>query len=152
MKNWWCVPTNIRHWKKRRAQSSLEFLVLTSAMVIGVASVIIIAQGILTQAIVDKHEATLAAIEDAIVREIALAGRAVEGYERTFTLAATIDGEEVAVAIIEETPPRADALLLSWRNSSRVRFLAEEVNGTLGLGVNTIRVNGNGSIIVNATG
>jgi hypothetical protein len=130
--------------RAQRGQSSVEFIILASVMLVGVSAIMVVAQGFLAQANHEKDQATLQAVETAITQELGLADRAATGYSRTFILPASIKGVAYTISIIEETPPRADAMIITWGNATTLIFLDPNVNGTLTPGTNTIVKNARG--------
>lgn len=128
----------------KRAQSSVEFLLLSSAMVVGLTLIIVVSHNMLAQVRDDQQQASLRAVENAIVRELDHAAITVEGYERTFSLPRTIDGNEYSITILEESPPRADVIILTWRDTTRRRFVPHNISGSLQPGENLIEHTANG--------
>jgi len=134
----------------RRAQSSLEFMILTAAMLVGVLALITVSYTILSQARADQDQASLRAIERAVMNELTHAALTADGYERTFTLPATIEGTEYNIIVYSaEPPPAKDFLIFTWNDITRVVFVEEEISGTIGAGKNTLRRTGTSLTVTN---
>jgi hypothetical protein len=134
----------------RRGQSSFEFVMLASAMLVGVTLTVVVATGMLAQLREDQQQTTLSAIELAVIRELDHAYTAPTGYSRTFVLPSSIDGAPYTTFVLEEIPPRSDALIFTWENTTRLKFLPYNINGTLGPGQNTVNKTANGLSVGNS--
>ena len=122
----------------RRGQSAIEFVLLASAMLVGVTLTIVIAHNMLAQVQKESQEAALTAIENAIKRELDHAYTTPSGYNRVFTLPYTVEETPYSVFVLEEIPPLSDAIIITWKDKTRLKFLPYNINGTIGPGTNRI--------------
>lgn len=122
----------------KRAQSAAEFVVLASAMFLSFCLVFIYLESMLVDYSESAKLSSVTAIQAAVVGEFELADKMPTGYERKFTIPETINGIAYTITLENETTPLKDAVLISLTGVNNVRFIEQDVNGTLRSGENTI--------------
>lgn len=135
---------------KRKAQSALEFVMLTSVALVGISVLIIAAQSMLLDVQHDQDEQVMGALLDAIVSELALADSQPAGYERTYTMPYSIDGVPYTIDVLEENnaAQASDGLRINYKDHQFLFFVAQNITGTINPGVNTL-TRAQGVIILN---
>ena len=129
----------------RHAQGSLEFTMITIAMMLVFASIIIIVEIRFLSIEQDRVDSLGYEMLDIVETELLLAELAGNGYVRTFTLPATLSGLPYNIYLNENTTSAgSDELIVVLESREYLRFLSTDVNGTLTTSQNTVK---GGSIV-----
>jgi hypothetical protein len=88
-----------------RGQSALEFLILAGFMFVATTMFLVVINGQSASFVFDAQQQEIIGVGDVLYEEILTAHRVHEGYQRTFTLPATInpytvtlqDGREISI-------------------------------------------------------
>jgi uncharacterized protein (UPF0333 family) len=127
----------------KKGQSSIEFIILISAVItFFIIAVIYLQQNLLSR---QKEEANLILKDTAlhIQEEISLAVRASEGYKRDFLLPVNILGRNYSINVSNQI-----IYLYTLDNKYALTLPTQEINGTFYSGKNTITKN-KGIIYIN---
>jgi len=130
--------------KKKNAQFAIEFIMLIAFMFVIFLGFI----AIITSKILEAKENERQEIAENIVllakNEIDLARSVSDGYARTFTLPAKVNGNSYTIEIVDNRE-----LVVNYLDREHVMFLATNVVGeNLNSGANTIRKE-NGVVYIN---
>ncbi len=123
----------------RRAQSAIEFTLITTAMLLIFSVAIIVAQSSFLKIAKDQSNAAVEALMDQVETEVTLAAKGGVGYSRTFSLPETISGDPYSITIDQVSPPGSDELVVIAQGKEHLRFLAYDVTGNVKKGNNTIQ-------------
>jgi len=130
--------------KMRKAQSSMEFVILTGFMVLAFLTFYIAIQSKMLEANRDNTENAVKQIENLVVNELKVAESVTDGYYREFDLPRRVNGMEYNVSIIAgvgDTPE----IVTKYGNKERVYFVPQlyvDSGSTVGRGLNNISKNG----------
>lgn len=130
--------------RARRAQSSLEFVIVIGAMVL---FLILLLAGISEQQGIKAAQERTFLVKDlaiSVQHELVLAAGARDGYERVFELPQTLINQEYAISLVEGLVYVATA-----DGKQSLALPVPTINGTLVKGNNRIRKQ-SGGVFVNA--
>lgn len=120
----------------KRAQAAVEFVVLSSAMLLAFSIVIIVMQDNLADYTSEGLQAGAQSIEETIEHEMSLAAAMPDGYERRFVLPESVQGKPYLIEAHSENPPARDWINISVAGKSTLKFIDAELVGTLQPGSN----------------
>jgi len=129
----------------RKAQTSMEFVILTGFMLMAFLVFYIVIQMQLVQANRDKLDVTAKQVETLVVNELKVAESVTDGYYREFELPRTIQGVDYQVQVLSGVGGTPE-IVVKYSNKERVYFVPQGyVNSlsTVAKGRNNIsKVNG----------
>lgn len=123
----------------KRAQSALEFVLITVAMLLVVSVAFIAAQNTYVGVQEERLEQQVNNYFTSIETEIAVAWDIGEGYERDIRIPPSLSGVPYTIDLrLNESPESSDELVMELREEEFFYFLAYPVNGTITHGWHTI--------------
>jgi hypothetical protein len=139
--------------KSKKAQTSMEFVILTGFMLMAFLVFYIVIQSKLVEA--NRNSVDLAAkqVETVIVNELKVAESVTDGYYREFELPQKVNGMNYTVSVIpgpSQGPTDVPEIVIKYNGRERVYFISQTyINGSskISKGVNNISKN-NGIILV----
>lgn len=124
----------------RRGQGAIEFVFITTAMLLFFTVAFIIAERNYVEIQEQRFEQTVYGLMDRVQSEFSAAFQAGDGYEREFYLPATIVGNPYDIRLaLNQTPRGKDELVVDVLGEEYFRFLQIPVNGTIGQGRHRIQ-------------
>jgi hypothetical protein len=136
--------------KKRKAQTSMEFVILTGFMLLAFLVFYIVIQSKLLEANRDSTDRAVKQVETLVVNELKVAESVTDGYYREFDLPYRVNGMDYFINItagVGDTPE----IVTKYSGKERVYFVPQTyVNSTstVGRGLNNISKT-NGMILIN---
>jgi hypothetical protein len=132
---------NAHRAHSRKGQSAVEFVLLASVALVGVAVLLIAAQRMFVDVQRDQTVQVVGALVEAVQGELVLAEGQPAGYERTFMMPRSFDGYTYTIRVRDEDAPLQDAVLVEFLDVSFLFFTSQELFGDINPGVNTLRKN-----------
>lgn len=135
--------------KTRRAQTSMEFVLLTGFMLMAFLTFYIIIQSQLLAANRDNVDNAVKQVEVLVVNELKVAESVTDGYYREFTLPYRVSGVDYNISIFSG-PGSTPEIVTKYSGKERVYFVPQVyVDGasTVGMGKNNISKE-NGVILI----
>ncbi|MGV8171378.1 MAG: hypothetical protein ACP5OA_01660 [Candidatus Woesearchaeota archaeon] len=136
---------NFMRIHKKKAQTSMEFVVLTGFMMLAFLIFYIVIQSKLLDANRDSIDIAVKEVESLVVNELKVAESVTDGYYREFELPQRVNGIDYTISIIAgvgETPE----IVTKYSGKERVYFVPQSyvnANSTVGKGLNNItKING----------
>ena len=131
----------------RKAQTSLEFVVLTGFMILAFLTFYIVIQSKLLEANRDSTDIAVKQIETLVVNEIKVAESVTDGYYREFELPQRVNGVEYTISIISGLGSNTPEIVTKYNGRERVYFVPQayvDNDSTVGKGLNNIsKIGGN---------
>ena len=113
----------------RKAQTSMEFVILTGFMLVAFLVFYIVIQVKLVEANRDKLDMTAKQVETLIINELKLAESVTDGYYREFELPQKINGMDYHVQILSGVGGTPE-IVIKYSNKERVYFVSQGyING-----------------------
>lgn len=130
-----------------RAQTSTEFVILTTFMLLAFLVFAFFIQQKMIDEVSKKNDIIAQDILDNVVNEIRLAESVSDNYERTFTLPYSPEG--LSYNIIINSDLAGSEIVITYDNKEKIYFLDAQINNasTLNIGNNHITKN-NGIILI----
>jgi hypothetical protein len=128
----------------RKAQTSMEFVILTSFMLVAFLIFYIVIEGKLVDANRSNTDDAAKQVETIVVNEISLAESVTDGYYRQFELPQNINGLNYTISIMQGAGNTPE-IVTKYSGRERVYFVQQGyVNGfsSVGKGMNNITKNG----------
>lgn len=114
----------------RKAQTSMEFVILTGFMLIAFLMFYIVIQIQLIEANRDKLDITAKQVETLVINEIKVAESVTDGYYREFYLPTNIQGLDYNIKILSGVGGTPE-IVIKYSNKERVHFLSQGyINGS----------------------
>jgi len=126
----------------KRGQSATEFVALASVMFLFFSLAFIYLESLLVDYTQSGRDSQMEAIQLSVQKELDLASRMPDGYQRKFRLPDSIQGSPYIVKIETEPAPLKDSLVVVLFGHESVVYLDEDVSGALKPGLNTLTKNG----------
>jgi hypothetical protein len=118
----------------KKSQSSLEFLLIITFMVMVFVSFFALANSKLGESQEQQVYGTATQLADLVVNQVELASGLNDGYSTTFTLPQNLEGASYAVSIIDERE-----LVVVFNGYEHVEFLPMNITGNpLQFGLNVL--------------
>ncbi|MFH1173967.1 MAG: DNRLRE domain-containing protein [archaeon] len=117
----------------RKAQTSIEFVLLFSFMLLVFVIFVILIQSKINDVKQERVMTKMRDIGGVVLEEVRLARSVSLGYARNFTLPRTIDGESYSIEIIDNND-----IVVHFKNDTVVLFLPANVTGNVSPGMNII--------------
>jgi hypothetical protein len=139
--------------RRKKAQSSMEFVILTGFMVLTFLVFYIVIQSKLIESNRDSTDKAMKQVETLIVNELKVAESVTDGYYREFSLPPRINGLDYNVSIMAgagDTPE----IVIKYGGKERVYFVPQTYvasTSTAGKGMNNISKD-NGLILLQHMG
>lgn len=130
--------------KMRKAQTSLEFVVLTGFMILAFLTFYIVIESKLLVANRDTVDMAVKQVENLVVNEIKVAESVTDGYYREFELPQRVNGIDYTVSIIAGVGNTPE-IVTKYGGKERVYFVPQayvDNDSTVGKGLNNISKNG----------
>jgi len=134
----------MRRFGSRKGQSALEFVMLSSILLVGIAVLIISAQSMLIDIAYDQDTKIVGVLVEAIKGELALADTQPIGYSRTFSLPLTFEGNSYGFVVTEESEPALDSITILYKQNTFFWFASQNLSGFIVPGQNTLVKSANG--------
>jgi hypothetical protein len=128
----------------RKAQTSMEFVILTGFMIMTFLVFYIVIQAKLVDANRDKTDQAAKQVENLVVNEIKLAESVTDGYYRQFELPQSINGANYSIDIIPGAGNTPE-IVIRYAGRERVYFVQQgyvKGSSTVGKGMNNVTKNG----------
>jgi hypothetical protein len=129
----------------RKAQTSMEFVILTGFMIIAFSVFYITIQAKLVEANRDSTDISARQVETLVVNEIKVAESVGDGYYREFELPQRVNGLDYNVSIMSGMGGMPE-VVVKYNGKERVYFVSQgyvDNESTVGKGYNNItKVNG----------
>jgi hypothetical protein len=129
----------------RKAQSSMEFVILTGFMLMAFLVFYIVIQVKLVEANQDTLDFSAKQVETLVVNEIKVAESVTDGYYRVFELPRQIKGMNYTIQILSGVAGTPE-IVIKYSNKERVYFVPQayvDVLSTIDKGTNNIsKING----------
>ncbi|MGV8086575.1 MAG: hypothetical protein ACP5N1_03005 [Candidatus Woesearchaeota archaeon] len=114
----------------RKAQTSMEFVILTGFMLMAFLVFYIVIQIQLVEANRDKLDITAKQVETLVVNEIKIAESVTDGYYRDFYLPLNIQGIEYTIEVLSGVGGTPE-IVVKYSNKERVYFVSQGyINGS----------------------
>lgn len=120
--------------KVMKAQSSIEFMILTGAVLFFFIGFLVYLQSNVSE---KEHERVNAALRDVVLDvqdEINLAAQSSEGYHRDFTIPPDVLGKNYSIIVLNGT-----IYANTLDGTAALSLPVEQLNGALKIGTNTLR-------------
>ena len=124
----------------RKGQTSMEFVILTSFMIVAFLIFYIVIEGKLVEANRGATDDAAKQVETIVVNELKLAESVSDGYYRVFTIPQNINGIEYNISVLSGVGNTPE-IVIKYNGNERVYFVQQAyVNSqsTIGKGVNNI--------------
>lgn len=123
-----------------KAQTSTEFVILTTFMLLVFLVFLSIIQAKMSQSIAEKNDLSAQSIIDTIINEIRLAESVTDNYERTFNLP-TLLPNGIPYKLNITGYDVGGEIVVIYENNEKVYFLDSQISNisTIDIGQNTIR-------------
>ncbi len=129
----------------KKAQTSMEFVILTGFMILAFLSFYIVIQAKLVEANRDQTDSAAKDIETVVINELKVAESVTDGYYREFQLPQNVNGVQYNISIIAG-PGETPEIVTTYSGKERVYFITQSYvneSSTIGKGLNNIsKVNG----------
>lgn len=122
-----------------KAQTSTEFVILTTFMLLVFLVFLLFIQAKMSQSMAEKNDLLAQNIIDKVIGEIRLAESVTDGYSKTFNLPAFLEnGIPYTIELTGYTG--GGEILMKYETKEKVYFFDEYVNetSTIGIGENVI--------------
>lgn len=125
--------------KNKKGQTSMEFVILTSFMMLVFIIFFVVIQERLSIIYQERNDAAALQLENVIVNEVKLAESVSDNYYREFILPNNLNGINYTVEIIPGVPGSTE-VVIKYGEKERVYFLEAYVQGDskMGIGLNNI--------------
>ena len=124
----------------RRAQGAVEFVFISTVMLLFFTSAFIVAQANYIKVQEARFEENIQLVFDRVESEISAANQAGEGYEREFRIPRTLAGIPYELDLqLNESAQAKDALILRIQEEEYFRFSQIPLNGSLSTGRHLIQ-------------
>ena len=121
----------------RKSQSAMEFVVLSSFMLLVILGFFAITTSKMFEAKSQSEEKTAQQIADLAFKEIEIATSLSDGYTRLFSLPRTINGVNYTVSVTDNRE-----LLITYQGFEYLKFFPANVTGNITKGVNQLKKEG----------
>lgn len=131
-----------------KAQTSTEFVILTTFMLLVFLIFLTLIQTKMTESIKEKNDLLAQNVMDRVITEVRLAESVTEGYERIFTLPAFFENG-ISYQIEIEPYSSLGEIIITYEGVEKIYFLDSQIDPSsmIGIGDNTISKN-NGLILI----
>ena len=136
----------------KKSQNSMEFVVLTSFMMLVFVVFFVIIQQRMTSATEEKNDAIAEQLLSIAVNEIKLAESVSDNYYREFTLPNNLNGLQYTISIIPGAGQSTE-ILITYGTKEKIYFLEQYIskNSSIGSGLNNISKNSGVVTIIHMT-
>lgn len=130
--------------KMQKSQSSMEFVILVSFMMLVFALFFIVIQQRAAIANEEKNDAAADNVKNLALNEIKLAESVSDNYYREFSLPNNLNGLDYNISIMQGVGGSSE-IVIKYANKEKVYYLEGFINSasTLGSGLNSITKSGN---------
>lgn len=126
----------------RKSQSALEFVILTSFMLLAILGFFAITSSKVLESREESDRKVAEDIAKLAYREIEIAKSVNDGYVRVFSMPETINGVDYTISIIDNRE-----IVVNYLNQEYIEFMPSNVTGSISKGTNVLTKN-EGSIII----
>lgn len=133
----------------KKSQSAMEFVILTSLMILVFLIFYIVIQQKIVIATEDKNDAAAQQVMNLVINEIKLAESVTDDYSRQFSTPSYLNNLQYNITIIPGVGNSTE-LVIKYHDKEMVYFLEQYIqnNSAIHIGLNTITKT-NGTIAIN---
>jgi hypothetical protein len=129
-----------------KAQTSTEFVILTTFMLLVFLVFLVLIQGKMSDSIAEKNDLLAQNIMDKVVTEIRIAESVTDDYSRTFTLPPFFENGMPYNITIKGYSGEGE-IIINYENIEKIYFLDQQINDASTISIGQNRITKTGGII-----